>query len=1486
VVSFLLIQLRSVQVYAAQKVAVYLSGKLHTRVDIGSVDIEFLKKIVLEDVYVEDLHHDTLLYSKKLKLDIGNISLKKHKLYVYNLVLTNTKASLVKYKGDEDLNLQFILDAFATHDTIKQTTSTPWDISVREVTLLNTDFTYRNEHDTSNTTGVNYSDIHAKNINSRLKDIRLNHDTIYATVDYLSTKEKSGFEIKNLSSYAKISSIGMQFSDLIIKTNSSSISTDLSFKYKHYGDFQDFINQVSIKADINPSHVELDDIAYFAPALRGSYKNFVVSGKISGKVNDLSGKKMNILLSGTTTQFIGNIKLTGLPNIDETSIYLNVDQLKTNYFDLKQLSLPPFDTHQTLNVPANIAKLGNMKFKGTFTGLYNDFYAYGNFSSALGELSTDLAVHHDGKKNKESYEGKLQSTNFDFGTFFGAPLLGKATANITIDGAGLTLEQVTAKLNGTINSLEYNHYTYKNVTIQGNIAKQIFKGKLDVKDDNIDFDFNGKVDFTGKLPRLDFITTLNRADLGALNFINTTKKTILSTQLIIDVTGNNIDNLIGSANFDNTICQRDNETFKSSVFSLVSEENNGIKTIKILSDILDAKVNGTFKILELPVSVEKLLSNYLPSYFDSKMFSKTIQPQNFEYSFVFKKTDAATRLFAPKVTIAPNTSIKGSFNSVTNKLQLTGNSTKLTFGDFVAKNWNVNANDNNGLQFSTACERLYINDSSWLNGFNLTTTTQADSLILAMNWDNKSKTEYNGDLKALFHFNADKIIELKILPSQFTIADSVWSIAQNNQVIIDSTYITVNELKFEHSNQSISLNGTISDNKTDQLKLLLTDFNLVNLNSFVKSSGTVFKGIINGESTVSDIYHNPLFTSNTKFNSMFINNNEIGNGDIKSEWDNTKEALYLNGSFTLGIVPNISFSGYYYPKKMEDNIDLKLDMQALQLQLFEPFIKNYCPDFKGFFSGSIAMKGSLKNPKLSGTINVNAKKVTVGYLNTTYNFSGDITVENNSFGVQNLNLYDMNHNKAIVTGKVYHQNFKNFQLDFDIATKKFMCLNTTEANNSLYYGKAYVSGIVNISGFTDNILIEANVKTESVPSNTKSDKLNLLSKAEMTKLYIPLSSPGELSENNFITFVKKDSTIKLKNNYKVELGGLTLDFDLDVTPDAEVQLIFDQKVGDIIKSRGRGNIKMEINTKGDFKMFGDYVVESGDYLFTLKNIINKKFDLEKGGTIKWSGIPYKADLNLSAVYKARASIKPFFVTDSTSENAYKNRYPVDLRLLLTNDLLSPTINFDIALPTVDAGTRQQVLSYINNDAEMNRQVFSLLILNSFVTPYQLSNAGSGANVGSAAGSNTSELLSNQFSNMLSKISKDFDVGVNYRPGDDISKKELEVALSTQLFNDKLTIDGNVGVNSANNTATTTSQSTNNIVGDVNIDYKLTDDGKARLKAFNKANDYSQVYQMSPYTQGVGIFYREEFDTLGELYKRYLYTVKKNKNKDKQNGSTP
>ncbi|MFQ5335513.1 MAG: translocation/assembly module TamB domain-containing protein, partial [Flavobacteriales bacterium] len=303
---------------------------------------------------------------------------------------------------------------------------------------------------------------------------------------------------------------------------------------------------------------------------------------------------------------------------------------------------------------------------------------------------------------------------------------------------------------------------------------------------------------------------------------------------------------------------------------------------------------------------------------------------------------------------------------------------------------------------------------------------------------------------------------------------------------------------------------------------------------------------------------------------------------------------------------------------------------------------------------------------------------------------------------------------------------------------------------------------------------------------------------------------------------------------------------------------------DILKARGRGNIEMKITTLGDFNILGQYEIEDGDYLFTLQNIINKKFLLEKGGSITWNGDPYNATLDITALYKLKA---PLY--DILQDSSYKKRVPVDCRLKMTGKLASPSIAFDIDLPKSDEKIQSDVASAIGTQEEMNKQVFTLLMLNRFKSPGGATSSANRVGIGS---STTSELLSNQLTNWLSQISNDFDIGVDYRPGDEISSQELDVALSTQLFNDRMILEGNIGMSDNNNTGVS---GNNSVAGDFSLEYKITDDGKLRAKVYNESNDQNIMNtNTAKYTQGAGISYREEFDTFGEFLRKIFRKKKK------------
>ena len=1465
------LQSPGVQTWLTNRIAGYFSSRWGTEVRIKGVDIEFFTKLVLEGVYVEDMHKDTLLYAEKLKADIGIFSRDSSRLFISDVFLQNATVKIKKYKGESSLNLQFIIDEFTSHDTTPSTDSTKWNIGIGGITLDNIRFAYRIEKDTSHLKGINFSDILTSSVKGKITDIKFDEDTIRCVVESFAFHEKSGFILRDFHAKASISPVDMKADDLKAFTNNSLVIANIAFRYKSYDDYNDFVNKVKMKAQFASSNIEMEDIAYFSDALYGLKRRVFLNGEVSGTVTDLRGK--NILLAiGDETSFLGNFNLTGLPDINQTFMSFDAKELRTSRKGIEEIPLPPFNENRSIALPDNISLFGMIKFKGNFSGFYNDFVSYGKFNTALGQIATDISMKQD-TAGKISYHGKFATKDFNLGRFFASEkYIGKITLNVNLDGKGLRKSDATMKVDGNINSLEANGYNLRNIDLKGKLARNIFDGNLAVNDENLNLDFAGSMDFSKALTKVNFASHITKANLSNLNLYKSDELTGVTASVEVDAVGSNLDDVIGQIKLSDVIYSKGKEKYDFKDLQLSIEDDHGNKNMSLTSSIADAQLNGKFKPIEVSSCLNDFVAGYFPARIDriekKNTYSKD-HDQEFSYSVQVKNTHTFTQAFLPDIEIKLPASFSGKYNEGKNDFSVNG-----SFPDFAFKTYHfsnikiLGSTVGNRLSFEASCQRLALADSVWIDHIAVGTLSANDTLNFKLNWYNTSVQKYEGNIPGYISFSENPKVKLKILPSYITIADSTWNLDETNEIVKDSSFIRIKNLDFTCNNQRVKLEGTISKVKEDQLYLLLTSFSLENFNSALKGSGFSLHGTISGNTSIGNLYDKPYFGSSIDMAGLKLNNELIGNGSLASIYESNKDLVTFNGNFTRDEVGNMKFSGNYYPLKKEKSIEVNAEVNNFRLQFFEPFLGGIIENLKGLASADLKIEGTPEKPELSGEVKAKVDNVHVNYLGTDYHFDGDITVEPNSFDFAGLTIYDVNQNTAeVINGKLFHTNFKNFQMDVDMKANKFMALNTNEKDNSIYYGRCFATGILNVFGFMDNINLSASVKTDKAK--------NAFGKNEYTQLFLPLSASGEVNESGYITFVSNDTTLKTKlPKYKVNTTGLTMDLKLEPTTDAQVQIIFDEKVGDIIKANGTGNLEMSINEFGDFKMYGEYVVNEGDYLFTLKNVVNKKFRLEKGGTVRWTGNPEQADINMNAIYELRTSLSPLFLEHEQTE-ATRKRYPVDLVMNLTGKLTHPDIQFDVKLPTTDDFTRQQAFEkFKNSENDLNKEVFALLVMNSFV-PTDQAKSQQVQNNNPGAGTVTStEMLSNQLSNWLSQISNEFDVGVHYRPGDVVNKDQVQLALSTQLFNDKLSIDGSV----ANNSNTTT-QNTSNIVGDINADYKLTEDGKLRAKAFNKANEGDLLsIQKGPYTQGVGIFYREEFDTIGELYRRFLSKTKKEKSK--------
>ncbi|MEO5642278.1 MAG: translocation/assembly module TamB domain-containing protein, partial [Bacteroidia bacterium] len=895
-------------------------------------------------------------------------------------------------------------------------------------------------------------------------------------------------------------------------------------------------------------------------------------------------------------------------------------------------------------------------------------------------------------------------------------------------------------------------------------------------------------------------------------------------------------------------------------------------TVFLQSDIITVTLSGKFQLLELPHTATDMLSNYLPSYFppENDKEAQRHVPQDFTWFVDFHNNTKPIQALVPKLEIAPRTFFNGKFNSEQNAFSANFSSPFIVYDNIQYKGIDISAESKNGsgqLTLNGKMDELRLTDTISTRNIRLNCIAANDSLQTHLEWDNKSDKKNNADINAVVLFEGKHAFKADFRDTQFNVNDSTWTVRSGNFVRLDSGRLSFHELVVESGGASIGLNGFVSDNPTDELKVSMKDFNIAYLNYFTVPLGITLKGYISSESGISDVYETPIFTSNSTFKDFWINGQKLGDGELDASWLKSKQAVYINGYFSRGIVEvetglpinNVALDGFYYPKNKENSIDIEAKFISIPLETLQPFLKNFCSVMVGQIDGNLHITGTPAKIALDGKMDLIMKKVRVDYLGLALRSNSQpVKIENNSFFFDDYKVMDENGNVAKIYGHLYHDNFTKFQFDMDFGFDHFMVLNTTANMNEAFYGRVFASGYMNVFGYVDDIIhLNMNVKTEKIYKGGQ---------PVLSEFSIPMSSgSSEVSANDFIYFetpLKPSGQIVSK---KTGNSGLDIIMEIEATEDAIVKVIFDKTVGDELTAYGSGNLTLKVPPSGDMSIRGQYQVTKGKYLFTMKNIVLVPFELANGGVISWNGDPSDAQINADAVYKTTTSVEPFFPTDSTNP-AYHRSYPVDVVMHLTNNLMNPYVSFDINLPTADQNIQETVRSYTQTDLERNRQVLSLMVLNSFMTPSELRDGTAGTNYAGDVGSTLlSNFVSGTLNNWLSQISSDFNMGVKYRANDDLTTPDLKVFLSTQLLNNRITIDGNVGkVNATQATSATGNNS--QWVGDVNVEYKVTDDGKVRLRAFNRSNDNVLLTNSSAYTQGVGVFYKEEFDTWEQFFR--------------------
>jgi hypothetical protein len=1449
--AWLLVRSPSVQTYLTRQIASKISENLNAKFEVGKVDIAFFNRLILRDIYIEDQQRDTLLKADAVYVSINSLSRSKRKIVFNRIQIQKAKINL-RSDADSVINFKFIADALRSDDSTRNS----WEFAIHGIHLRESRLTYRKHNIRQRESGINFDDIEISNLNLLANKINTTTDSVHFNLSFLNLTEKSGFSINHMSSLISFSPTAINLNGLQLVTPVTRLNSDhFDLKFNDYRAFRDFVNLVSIDSYFRPSSIHSLDIAYFAPRLQNIDVVAEFSGEISGRINNLKGE--NLSINGfKETSLLADITLVGLPDFKETFIFLDLQEFTSSVDDIKTASRK--DLSQLNN-------LGKINYKGKFTGFIDDFVAFGELNTDLGALVTDLSLQ-PGSGNLLNFNGQLRAVQFDAGSLTGSDQIGKISFNAGLKGHTSPQSGIYADLEGIIDSVFIFGYNYRQVELSGDLADKKFEGSASIDDPNLMMQFIGSIDLSEDIPVFDFSANVSGARLYDLNLNKEEPSLTISFFTTANFRGNNIDNLSGKISLVNAMFEKEDELFEIGVASVEATGAGEQRQLTLNSSIADAGISGKYEFSTIARTIRHYIHNYIPSY-SANNHSINANGNKFSFFFHLKETSGFTGFFAPSISLATGTILEGTYDPAAFRTDIKGHSDEFRFKNNLFKNINlVSVSNDSVFSLQTDIYNATIGNRFEIDNIELRSRIINDSIHFTTDWDNKESILYKGNLSAFVNFEEIPgkqipLVDITILPSQIIIADSLWHIDQS-RIIIDSSSYHIDNFLFGREGQSLKFNGAISHNNRDSLHMEFNNMDLSNIELITELTKFNLSGIISGEASLADVYYNPVFKTDLEVNSLRLNNQDYGDLSIISQWDNLARTITIHTFSDRDSDRIINIAGSYMPDGGILDFDIKLD--KINIRTFDGYLDVVFGDLRGLASGELKLEGNIREPVFNGNLLLQKASFTIDYLKTQYNFTHNLKIANNDIFFNDLVIYDVNHNVCRTTGSVTSTFFRDFALNIYLYPDRFMALNTTARDNELFYGRVLTTGIVHILGPVNNLLMNISARTN-----------------RNTQFFIPLQKSSEIGDLHFLNFTSNSRLNPEEDELQesdrrindVNLSGIQLNFDLDVTPEAEVQIIFDSRIGDIIRGRGNGSFKMEINTLGQFNMFGEYTIEQGQYLFTLQNVINKRLDIESGSRISWNGDPFDANVDLIAAYRLRAPLRPLSPIHFI-EDIYARRIPIDCKIIMKNKLMTPDISFNIELPTADTDTRRKVEGILNTEDSRNRQFLSLLVIHNFMPDQGMGGSGMGNTLGMSATeasiTTVSEFFSNQLSNWLSQLSRDVDFGINWRPGDDITPDEVELALSTQMFNDRVTINGHVDVGGRHT-------NTSNIVGDFDVDIKLNRSGKLRLRAFTRANDNLIRNYLSQYTQGVGLFYREEFDDFDELMNRYWNRIFNNTN---------
>lgn len=1452
---------------------------LNMDLNLGVIDISKIKV----DYQSSEMNANVDL--NKLLVDMDKIDLKKQKVGIKSIELSNTNAalSLAKPKTVQ----KAIVKAAKKLDTLVSSPQTSkWAVTLGKVNFTNDNIKFDNEAQKAIPKGLDFGHMDIRSLNAEAENISYNPDTISGKINSFSFNEKSGLKINKFHTAFFYGPTNAYMNDLLLETPQTVLQKSVQVRYHSIDAITKNIGTLGINANLDGSRLGLKDVLLLMPtmATMEPFKSspgavFKINGRVKGQVNNLDIPSLEV--SGLGSTYIkASAKMKGLPDVNKAYFDINIVDFTTSSRDIAKLA-------PAGSIPPNVSIPEKMNLKGTFKGGMTNFDTKMQLRSSYGAVDLVAAMKNGEHKCKEIYTANIKANDLNVGALTKQPqMVGKITMDANLKGVSLDPKKASIQFNGNLTKAYVKGYTYQNLVLKGSSENGNYTAVARMKDPNINFSLDAKAYLNRKYPSVNGTLLVDSINLQKLNFVKDDMR--FHGKMVANVPTADPDYLNADILATDLLVVNKGQRIQLDTVSLKSTANADSSTLRLKTPIMTAHMAGKYKLTQIADALQDVINKYFNTAIaggqqvavksqkskvksqKSKTPPPAVKPKYSPQQFVFEahlvKTPLLTQ-FVPDLKQLDPVLLNGSFNSESGELIVKGSIPKVVYGTNTVNNARLDINtNNNALNYNLAADEIKVGSSLDLLYTSISGKAQDNKLNVSLEVrDAAKKDRYR--LAGVF----------SVLPNQYQFSfaqDGLlldympWAVSPDNYLQYGPKGILAHNFTITNTNQVLSINSNPQEFNAP-VTVNFNNFRIEALTKIAKQDSLLVGGVIDGKAEISNLEKSPLFTAAIDVKDFNFKGDTVGNIAVKV--NNQTENAYAASMSITGRGNQVDLTGTYYTSP-ESRFDMNLNIVNLSMKSIEGFSFGSLRNSSGNITGQLKIAGTTSAPAVRGDIHFNKVGFNVAMLNSYFRMPQEsITFNDAGICFNDFTLVDSTDNKAVISGSIFTKTYTDFAFGLDINARNFRAMNSTQADNKLYYGKLFVDTRVKIRGNMDKPVVDAN--------------LTVNEKTDMT-VVLPTTDPSVEDRKGVVEFIdqnapKLDSILlakQLDSLKKSNVKGLDVSATINVNKNAAFTIVIDESNGDVVHLKGEASLNAAIDPSGKINLTGTYEVNSGSYNLSYATV-KRKFNFKKGSTIVWTGDPTSANINLTAIYVA--NVPPIDLVENqlgSSDNSvqYKQKLPFNVNLSLKNQLLTPDISFDIVLPDSSYNVSSEVTTNVNtrlaqvrqDPNEMNKQVLGVLVLGHFIGDNPLQSQGAGFSAEGLVRNSVSSLLSDQLNKLAGNLIEGVDLNFGLTSGEDYSsgtatnRTDLNVGLSKRFLNDRLTVT--VG-NNFNLEGNQQGQKATNIAGDVSVNYKLSKDGRYALRAYRR--DEFIVIQGQIIETGLGFTLTVDYNRFREIFRK-------------------